>query len=119
MRIGTVPEQGDIVRIPVAYTDLSSQKRRPVVVISNSTYNEKHDDVVVVAMTSNLIAVDYSFTVTSADLEAGSLNRPGKMRADKIYTLSQAIIVKTFGRVNTATLQRIHETLQELTAPKQ
>ena len=30
-----MPHQGDIVLIPVPFTDLSSQKRRPVIVISN------------------------------------------------------------------------------------
>lgn len=111
-------EQGDIVLIPVPFTDLSSLKRRPVVVVSNRPYNRAHNDVVVVAMTSNPLAADYSFTITSADLDVGSLNRPGKVRVDKIYTLSQAIIVKTFGQVNAATLDRIREILQELTAPK-
>ncbi len=48
-----MPEQGDIVLIPIPFTDLSSQKRRPVIVISNNQYNAKTRDVVVVAMTSN------------------------------------------------------------------
>lgn len=113
-----MPEQGDIVLIPIPFTDLSSQKRRPVVVISNDVYNRKTNDVVVVAMTSNPETVDYGFTVTSSDLEKGSLNRPGKVRVDKIYTLSQTIIVKTFGRVNVATLARVRKTLQDLTAKK-
>jgi hypothetical protein len=30
-----MPDQGDIVLVPGPYTDLSSQKRRPVIVISN------------------------------------------------------------------------------------
>jgi mRNA interferase MazF len=34
-----MPEQGDIVLIPVPFTDLSAQKRRPVIVISNKAYN--------------------------------------------------------------------------------
>jgi mRNA interferase MazF len=113
-----MPEQGDIVLIPIPFTDLSSQKRRPVVVISNDAYNRKTHDLVVVAMTSNPEAVDYSFTVTSSDLEKGTLNRPGKVRVDKIYTLSQSIVVKTFGCVNVATLDRIRKTLQDLTAKK-
>ena len=111
-----MPNQGDIVLIPIPFTDLSSQKRRPVIVISNNSYNDKTDDIVVVAMTSNPETVDYSFTVTSSDLEKGTLNRPGKVRVDKIYTLSQSIVVKTFGRVNAATLDSIRATLQELIA---
>ena len=36
-----MPEQGDILLIPIPFTDLSSQKRRPVIVISNDAYNQK------------------------------------------------------------------------------
>ena len=113
-----MPEQGDIILIPIPFTDLSSQKRRPVIVVSNDTYNRKTRDIVVVAMTSNPDAVDYSFAVTSSDLEKGTLNRPGKVRVDKIYALSQSIVVKTFGRVNATTLDRIRKTPQDLTAKK-
>ena len=60
-----MPEQGDIVLIPIPFTDLSSQKRRPVIVISNDAYHKATADMVVVAMTSNpapvprLFAHDY------------------------------------------------------------
>jgi mRNA interferase MazF len=111
-----MPEQGDIVLIPIPFTDLSSHKRRPVIVISNDTYNRKTIDIVVVAMTSNPEAGDYSFTITYSDLEQGQLNHPGQVRADKIYTLSQSIVVKTFGRVNSQVLDRIRDIMQGLTA---
>ncbi len=113
-----MPEQGDIALIPIPFTDLSSSKRRPVVVISNDDYNRKTTDIVVVAMTSNLTPVGYGFDITSSDLSTGRLNRPGKVRVDRIYTLSQSIVVKTFGRVNTAILDRIRLTLQDLAAKK-
>jgi mRNA interferase MazF len=63
-----MPEQGDIILIPIPFTDLSSRRRRPVIVISNDVYHQKTQDMVVVAMTSNLQATDYGFTITSADL---------------------------------------------------
>ena len=47
------PQQGDIVLIPIPFIDLSSHRRRPVIVISNDAYNRRTDDMVVVAMTSN------------------------------------------------------------------
>jgi mRNA interferase MazF len=113
-----MPEQGDILLIPIPFTDLSSQKRRPVIVISNGIYNRRTADIVVVAMTSSLAASDYSFTIASSDLAQGKLNRPGKVRVDKIYTLSQSIAVKTFGRVSSNVLDRIRSLLQDLIAHK-
>ncbi|MBM3130174.1 MAG: type II toxin-antitoxin system PemK/MazF family toxin [Chloroflexi bacterium] len=113
-----MPEQGDIVLIPIPFTDLSSHKRRPVIVISNDAYNHNTADMVVVAMTSNPESVNYSFAITSSDLEKGGLNRPSRIRVDKIYTLSQSIVVKTFGRVNAPTLDRIRQMLQDLVAKK-
>ena len=111
-----MPEQRDILLVPIPFTDLSSQKRRPVIVISNNSYNQKTADLVVVAMTSNPVEANYSFTITSDDLEKGTLNHPGKVRVDKIYTLAQSIVVKTFGRVNEKTMKRIREELQALVA---
>jgi len=113
-----MPEQGDILLVPIPFTDLSSQKRRPVIVISNNAYNKKTTDLVVVAMTSNPVETDYSFTITSGDLEKGTLNHPGKVRADKIYAISTSIVIKTFGRVNENILEMIRKELQALTTKK-
>ena len=111
-----MPQQGDIVLIPVPFTDLSSSKRRPVIVISCDAYNDATDDMIVVAMTSNPAPALYSFTITSSDLALGSRNRPGTVRVDKIYTLSQSLMVATFGRVNDMTLDRIGQLLHEVIA---
>jgi mRNA interferase MazF len=111
-----MPEQGDILLVPIPFTDLSSQKRRPVIVISNNSYNKRTTDLVVVAMTSSPAEVDYSFTITSDNLEKGALNHPGKVRVDKIYTISTSIVVKTFGRVNEAMLEKIRKELWALVA---
>jgi mRNA interferase MazF len=102
-----MPHRGEIVLLPVPFTDLSSHKRRPVIVISGDAYHCSTADMIVVAMTSNPAPVDYGFVVDSADLERGHLNRPGTVRVDKIYTLSQSLIVANFGRVNRAVLARI------------
>ncbi len=82
--------------------------------MSNDGYNRKTDDIVVVAMTSNLQPSDYGFVITSNDLEIGSLRRPSRVRVDKIYTLAQSIAVKKFGRVNEITFDRICDLLAEL-----
>ena len=109
-------EQGHIVLIPIPFTDLTSSKRRPVIVVSNDHYHCAGQDMVVVAMTSNPAPVEYGFRIESADLDQGTLNHPGTVRVDKIYTLSQGLAVKTFGRVQVAILEKIRSLLQDLTA---
>ena len=109
--------QGEIVLVPVPFTDLSSMRRRPVIVVSNDTYNRTTTDMVVVAMTSTPPQNSYGFTITSTDLASGALNHPGTVRVDKVYTLSQGIIVRRFGTVNGATLDRIRQVLADLCRP--
>ncbi len=109
-----MPKQGDILLVPLPFTDLSSAKRRPVIVISCDDYQTATRDMVVVAMTSNLAATPYSFVLDQADLVAGTLKHQSRVRVDKIYSLAQNIVVTTFGHVNDAALNRIRQLLTEL-----
>lgn len=90
-------------------------KRRPVIAISNNTYHRVANDMIVVAMTSNPAIVPHSFQIASSDLVEGSLNHPGTVRADKIYTLAQSIVVKKFGKVSAHVVRRIRQTMKSLT----
>ena len=113
-KFGTMPDQGDIVLIPIPFTDLSSVKRRPVVVLSNNGYNQKSLDVVVVALTSNLTSTGEGFLITSNDLEKGTLPKDSRIRTDKIYTLSQKIILNRFGKIKPEIIQKIKTALNDI-----
>lgn len=113
-----MPEQGDIVLVPVPFTDLSSQKRRPVIIISNDAYHRASDDVLVVAMTSSPKATPFGFRITSSDLVEGALNRPGLVRADKIYTLARSIVIKKFGTASPRIVEKIRALIESFTLPK-
>jgi len=43
---------GDIVLVPFPFTDQSTSKKRPAVIISSNTYNQKRPDIVIMAVTS-------------------------------------------------------------------
>jgi mRNA interferase MazF len=107
-------KQRDIVLIPIPFTDLTSQKRRPAVIISANSYNEKNEDIVVVALTSNVEPRDFSLIVTSDDLEDGSLSITSMIRVDKVYTLNQSIVIKTLGRVRPEILIKIKDIFSKL-----
>jgi len=102
-----LPRQRDIVLIPIPFSDLTSTKRRPVVILSNDQHNERSEDVLVAAMTSKLSRIPYSVRVKPADLAEGILRKESLIRADKVYTLSKAIILKRFGRISQGVFHQV------------
>ncbi|GAE26657.1 transcriptional modulator [Halalkalibacter wakoensis JCM 9140] len=107
-------KQGDIVLIPVPFSDLSNRKQRPVLIISNDDYNQMTDDILVVAITSHLKSLDYSVVIKQKDLDEGDLKVTSAVRADKIYTLSKGIVRKRFGKVNTEVLNSVQTKIEHL-----
>ncbi len=45
---------GEIILVNFPFTDLSSAKKRPAVIISNDSYNNERDDVILLAITSQM-----------------------------------------------------------------
>ena len=107
-------KQRDLVLIPIPFSDLRSKKRRPVIVISNDSYSQKTEDIVVVAVTSNIEKKDYTLLMAQNDLEYGNLPKDSMIRVDKIYSLSQLIVVKSLGEIKQETFARIVTVLNRL-----
>lgn len=72
------------------------------------------DDIVVVAITSQLRNLDYSVVIESKDLKEGKLKVASAIRADKVYTLSKDIVRKKFGQVNTEVMEDVRKKVNEL-----
>ena len=47
-------EFGDIILVPFPFTDQTTSKKRPAVVISSSTYNTARPDLIIMAVTSQI-----------------------------------------------------------------
>ena len=107
-------KQGEILLIPIPFSDLSSSKKRPVIVLSNEYYNSKTDDIIVAAITSNILSKEYSVLITSNDLVEGNLKVDSCIRADKIYILSKNIVIKKFGKVNSDILSELKDKVKKL-----
>lgn len=82
------------------FTDLSASKRRPVLVLSGTNYNQTSSDVIVAAITSNTSKAGDGRDITNADLDSGSLRRDSRVLSGKVYTLSESILIRAFGRLN-------------------
>jgi mRNA interferase MazF len=102
-------KQGDIVLIPIPFTDLSTNKKRPVLVLSSDRYNAITDDLIAAAITSNVDEKPYTIAVSNNDLAEGSLPYESCVRADKLYTLAQSIVIRKFGGVKSDFLMTVLE----------
>jgi mRNA interferase MazF len=68
----TTYKRGDIVLVSFPFTDLSSSKRRPALVVSPDAFNETTSDLVLAAITSQ-ISEDTSLTIVESDCVDGAL----------------------------------------------
>lgn len=79
-------KRGDVVLVPFPFTDLSNAKQRPALVISSDTFNTVRDDILVVAITSQIpttLAAD-EFMIPVSELTACGLPKPSILRLTKL-----------------------------------
>ena len=86
---------GDLVLIAFPFSDFSSHKKRPVLVI---TPPDRYGDVIGLAVTSTPMRESALFLEPSAMIE-GILPKHSWVRLDKVYTLDTGIVVKKIGKV--------------------
>lgn len=105
----TAYSQGDVVLVQFPFTDLSTIKQRPAVVISANWYNQLRNDCVLLAITS-IIPSDLDqdhFLLSPSDVTSGGLLKPSVVKLGKIVTIEQQLIKRSLGRLSPATLDAI------------
>ena len=107
-------KQREIVLVPFPYSDLSSSKRRPVLIISSNRYNERFPDIVVCVITSNLYKDEFSVILNDADLEAGVLPENSVIKCHKLFTIEKPQILKRFSTISKKKFEEVKETIGEL-----
>jgi|CXWL01.1.fsa_nt_gi mRNA interferase MazF len=110
--------QRDLLLVPVPFSDLTSTKIRPVVVLSNDRYNQECSDILVTAITSNVSARKYAVPIDTAQLDEGEMRRASVIRADKIFSIDQAIVLRSFGRVNEDVFHKVQQAITILINPQ-
>ena len=105
-------KRGEIVLVPVPFSNLTYTKKRPVLVVSNTAHNLASPDMIVVAITSNII--QNGIVIEASDLTVGVLPKKSLIRCEKIYTLEQSIVVKRFGVLSDDVLLKVANEIHNL-----
>lgn len=106
--------QRDIVLIPFPFSDLSKAKYRPAIVMSNNTYNRKFRDFIGIPLTTNPNTRNHTVPVTSRDMATGSLTVVSVAKVDKVFSLEQKLVVKTYGQLRQDVFDKIRDELIKL-----
>ncbi len=91
-------EFGDLVLVPFPFTDQSTVKKRPAVVISSGTYHRERPDVVLMAVTSQPRGSGAFGEVEVKDWKAAGLLKPSVIKP-VMATIEQRLVIKHLGRL--------------------
>jgi mRNA interferase MazF len=97
----------EIILVPFPFSDLSSVKRRPAIIVSPTSYNAGND--VVIAYVTSQLGVSPRFGDYQIQKwkEAG-LPKPSMVRM-KFATVTKNIIIKTIGKLETEDREEIEK----------
>jgi len=110
MRSTTGYKRGDIVLVSFPFTDLSSSKRRPALVVSPDSFNEATSDLILAAITSE-VSEDSPLVIAESDCIGGSLPKPSALKPTKLFTIHSTLIVK---KVCALRADKLTEVLEDL-----
>ena len=102
--------RGDIVLVPFPFTDLSSTKKRPALVVSPDKFNEHAQDVVLVAITSQP-SDSHVVSLDEHDDVDGKLPLTSFVKVSKLFTTHPTLVLKKVCAIKPA---RLNVVLKEL-----
>ena len=106
-------EQREIIITPFPFSDLSSNKKRPALVISNNIFNNKNQDVLCCLITSNFSECG-ELIISNNDMEKGFLEFESRIKPQRLFTLNKKIIKKSIGKINIKTAEKVNEEINKL-----
>lgn len=92
---------GDIVLVPFPFTDQTSTKKRPAVVVSSEYYNRKHPDVVMMAITTQTKASLLSDHRVITNWQSAGLLKASVIKPI-VMTIETRLILNSLGKLQEA-----------------
>ena len=109
-------ERGQVVLVRFPFTDLSSPKQRPALVVASRAFLSAGEDVVVAAISGQRIDRPGPFDHVVEDWEAAGLLMPSVVRAGKLVTLHGDLIRRALGSLSTTDLADVEALLRKAVA---
>ena len=100
--------KNDVILVRYPFSDLSSAKVRPAVVVSAPHVSQDNFIVPLTSRTASLLVGEFLL----ADWRAAGLNVPTAVKRG-LYTVHQALILKTVGRLTQRDAEQVEHSLRD------
>jgi len=110
-------KRGDIILIKYPFSDLSSTKVRPAIVVSSDACTQKGQDAIFIAISSNISnaqATDLVFDQTNPEFHHSGLKNSSLMRTEKIFCLSKGLASRMLGSLGPSMTHKLNQKLHEV-----
>jgi mRNA interferase MazF len=109
-------KQGDVVLVAFPFTDLSTAKTRPALIVSSDSFHRDALDIILVGITSQIDGktAPSDFLLSLEDQRHAGLPKPSLVRLGKIVTLDRRLIRKKLGHMPPSTLSHLIAILHHL-----
>ena len=101
---------GQIVTVPVPYTDLTGSKNRPVVVVADV----RMGDWIVCPITGSRQRRPEDIEIQGQDMESGELRRNSWVRVNRLYTLNERLSNRVIGQLTDAKIAEVTAAVRSL-----
>ncbi len=104
------PAIGDVVLVPFPFSDLSTSKLRPALVLAHAG----REDWLCLQITSRPYADSFAIELADGDFSWGSLARTSFIRPGKLFTAHQDLFQRVAGHIKDEKLEQVRNRVVEL-----
>jgi mRNA interferase MazF len=104
---------GDVILVPFPFTDQTTSKQRPAVVISTTAYNTARADIILMAITSQFRESAGVGEVWLTGWKAAGLLKPSAVKP-VVATLEQRLIIRQLGSLDVEDIQALRAAIADI-----
>ena len=106
-------EFGDVVLVPFPFTDQTTAKKRPAVVVSSAAYQAERPDLIILAITSRSRGTTTVGEAPVTKWQEAGLLKPSVFKP-LLTTIEKGLVLRKLGRVADLDREKLREVLRNI-----
>ena len=105
--------QKEIYLVSFPFSDYSTKKVRPILVLSNSNYNKKSQDTIICAITRKLDS-KFGVRISKEDIVSGNILENSSIKVDNICFIDKNLLKKKIATLNNQKYSEVKKSLLDI-----